>query len=190
MAERLLPPTEVLADMHDQRVELVEPTAVTRGMSLKHPSNVFVLGVSTDPTVATEQSLRVGVYDEDRVLARVQENRIGGFRPYTEDREKLLPQLDRGGREHAADRSLVLAVEKLAEGFELSRLLSEITGGANQSLEPWQGGALDSPRRQQTRRTELSEGKLDVFPGRVLGQNGADDDFKRSLPGPPVLGAE
>jgi hypothetical protein len=80
-------------------------------------------------------------------------------------------------------------MNKASEGFELAGLLAKVAGGANQTSEAGGGYALDGAKRKKPFAVKIGDGTLDVGPGSVLSENGADDDLKAGAAGPPVLRA-
>lgn len=95
----------------------------------------------------------------------------------------------RGSAEHAGERAGIVLVNEESKGFELAGLLAEVARGTNQTSKTGGGNALDGAKRKKSFAAKIGDGALDIGPGSVLGENGADDDLKAGAAGPPVLGA-
>ena len=101
---------------------------------------------------------------------------------------------DRGGQELVwrtclVERAAVGVEEKFHEGLESFGLLAEVAGGAEECCKLTRMGRGGWHRREQASGAQIANGALDVGPGSVLGEDGADDDFEASAAGPPVLRA-
>jgi len=90
----------VLANGNKQCVHLIEDLRIL-WQSIHHKLlNLSVGFVALDEQVSCENTARIGAHDKHRLIARVEENRIGRLRPDSWDLEELSAQ-DRGvGSEH------------------------------------------------------------------------------------------
>src|SRR5690348_6816289 len=95
----------LFADLDDERMEFVE---VLRARERNRPAfdegtfdcdADFIVGRGSGKNlVPGEEPLRIGVHDEDWIVAGVQQNGVCGFRADAIKREQLLPEyLDFGG---------------------------------------------------------------------------------------------
>ena len=151
----------------------------------------FLVGhVLGDEAVTGKDALGVGVDNEDLFVAGIKKDGIGGLRADTVNGEELFAQLGGGGPEHARERTGIFRAKKADEGFQFFCFLAEVAGRANQRGEAAQGNAFQSERSEQTPAAEIGDGALDVGPGGILGEDGADDNFEGRFCRPPILRAE
>src|ERR1700691_1094421 len=95
----------ILSGVDDQGVKFVEALHVTRKLALEHPADILILCVFSSPTVPQEHAFGVGIDDEHRVIACIQENGIGRLRTNAEYAEQLLSKHDRGSFKHPLKRA-------------------------------------------------------------------------------------
>jgi len=67
--------------------------------------------------------------------------------------------------------------------------LTEASGGAEMAGELGRGDIADSGGGQQLGASQVGDGAFDVFPGSVLREDCAYDNFEAGAAGPPVLRA-
>ena len=134
-----------------------------------------------------ENATRVGVDDEDGMIAGVKKNGVCRFWADAVDLEELFAKL-RGRRgEHSLEGIAVLLLEEVDEGLELARFLPEITGAANETGQAKKGNFLERGRSEEFRGVEVGDGVRGVHPGGVLDEDGTNDDFEGAPGGPPAL---
>src|SRR5215510_5867333 len=78
-AVRVRPTAMLLASFDDKRVEFVEDLVITRESGFECCAELFITGLRMRKAVAFEDTAGVGVDDEDRMLAGVEEDRVRGF---------------------------------------------------------------------------------------------------------------
>jgi hypothetical protein len=66
--------------MDDESVEFVEELRVGGKGDLKYLSDFFIGGLGVAEAVALQDPARIGVHNENGVLAGVKENGVGSFR--------------------------------------------------------------------------------------------------------------
>jgi|SRR6516225_11131147 len=134
-----------------------------------------------------ENATRVGVDDEDGMIAGVKKNGVCRFWANAVDPEELFAKLGGGCGEHGLEGIAVLLLKELDEGFELARFLAEITGGANETGQAKNGNFCKGGGSEQFRGAEMGDGARGVYPGGVLDEDGTNDDFEGGPGGPPAL---
>jgi hypothetical protein len=137
--------------------------------------------------MTTQNSPRVGVHNKDGAVPCVKKDAIGRFWADAVHLQELLPQLGGGCAEHRLKRTAVRFAQKSDESFELAGLLAIVTRRADQACQPGQSGYFDLGRGEQAGLAQVRDRELGIFPGGVLDQDGADDDFEGSATGPPTL---
>lgn len=130
----------------------------------------------------------VFVHNEVWELEGVAEDGISGFRPNSVYGKEVFSQFFR------TISILVLnsmnaeshGIEPLEEGFQLFRFLVVVPCASDQHSElfPWKGSHFSGI--QEPPFFEVPNSLFHVLPAGVLGQDGPDDDLKRSVPWPPV----
>jgi len=182
-----------LAGLDDESVEFVEELGIAWELGFNERANLFVgaarisLHFGREEIVAFEDAARVSVDNEDEVPASVKEDGVGGFRADAADGEELIAQSCGGGGEETVERTAVIFIKKSDERFEGFGLLAEIARGAEVLGERGGRDAVDGGRGEKLCCAKVGDGAFDVFPGGVLREDGADDDFEAGTAGPPVL---
>ena len=69
-----------------------------RQCSLKHIPDLFVAGLFGKNAMAGDDSARISVHYENRMIAGVQQDRVGSFRADAMQTEKFFPQIVRRTR--------------------------------------------------------------------------------------------
>ena len=186
-AVRILRSAVVLAGVNDQGVEFIVQRRVGGKVALEEMAEVFVTAVRFAQAMTFEQAPRVGVNDEDRMVAGVEQDGVGGFRPDAVDREQLFAQRRGWHAEHFGERAVVLLSEKADECFQFLRFLAEVAGRADELGEFGEWDCFDRAGLEELRAVEVGDGRFDVGPRGVLDQDSADDDLEAGSAGPPVL---
>ncbi len=83
----------------------------------------------------------------------------------------------------------MLPLQEADKLFQLPCFLPEVAGRADQSSEFLERDPLQGIEREQFFVPQGDDGALDVCPGGVLRQDGADDNLESCSAGPPMLGA-
>ena len=134
-----------------------------------------------------ENAARVGVDDEDGMIAGVKKNGVCRFWADAVDPEELFAKLGGGRGEHGLEGIAVLLLKELDEGFEPARFLAEITGGANETGKAKKGNSCEGGGSEEFRSAEIGDGARGVHPGGVLDEDGTNDNFEGCPGGPPAL---
>jgi hypothetical protein len=167
-----------LADLHDLRVELVVETDVLRQRRLEKPLHAVVVDVLRRQPVPREEPLRVGVDHERRPVQRVEQDRVGRFRPDPIEVQQL-------GAQDVERRLRIVAQPPRDDRLQALRLEVVVAGGPDDLGEATDVDVADALGIEQLRALEVVDGLLDVGPGGVLGEDGADDDLEGGIRGPP-----
>jgi hypothetical protein len=181
---------EMFASLNDQSVKFVEELVIARKTGFERGAELLVGGFGMCEVVSFEDAASVGVNDEDRVLPGVEQDGVSGFWANAAKTEKLLAKDFRGRGEEAIERAVVFNEEKISEGLESFGLLAVVAGRAEARGELRGRDLTDCLWRQEFLVTEIGDNAFDVFPGRVLSQDGANDNFETGAARPPVLAAQ
>ena len=84
----------------------------------------------------------------------------------------------------------VVCVKKSDEGFEGGGFAQHESGGSDEVAEIGFGNGAQAVDGEDAAGFEVRDRALDGFPGGVLGEVRADDDFEGGFGGPPLLGSE
>jgi hypothetical protein len=134
-----------------------------------------------------EDSARIGIHDKNRMIAGIQQDGVGRFRPYPMNGQKLFPHNSGWSLKHFAERPVMLRSQKSDKLFQFAGLLTEVAGRTDQTSELAQRNAFHGFHSQELFLSQGGDGPLDVRPGRILRQDRADNDFKSCSARPPVL---
>lgn len=154
---------------HDQRVILIEELGAPGKLDQKELLKLFVGDLWADKPKAREDALRISVYDEDRPVRSVEQDRVCCLWTDAPDREQLGSQSLCGLGEHRAHIAAVMTIQMLDERFEFPRFLAEVPSGEDQLRELFFGELRESLRREGVVLFEIPYGALDVLPIRRLG---------------------
>ena len=139
--------------------------------------------------VAFKDAARVGVHDEHGVFASVEEDGVGGFRADATQGQELFAKSGGRSGEKTIKRAAMVFVQEGHEVFEGFGFLAVVTGGTEMSGKPDRRDFLDGGRGEQPGTAQVGDGTFDVFPGRVLREDSAYDNFEAGAARPPVLRA-
>lgn len=95
------------ACFNDQRMELVVVIGKFRigirrlKVAFDKSAYLFVFGIRSRNTVSLKNAFRICIDNEDRKLARIEQDRVRGFRTYAVKFEQLASQIFKWPREHA-----------------------------------------------------------------------------------------
>src|SRR5260370_18786834 len=134
-----------------------------------------------------EDSARIGIHDENRMIGGIEQAGVGRFRLYPMNGQKLSPHNSGWSLKHFAERPVMLRSQKPDKRFQFAGLMTEIAGRTDQTRELAQRNAFHGFHSQELFLSQRSDGPLDVRPGRILRQDRADNDFKSCSARPPVL---
>ena len=108
---------EMFAGVDDKSVKFVVELVVERKSGVEELAEVFVAGFVLSEAVAFEDAAGVRVDHENRVLAGIEKNGIGGFWSDAVQGKELLTK-NRGRRsEESGERAAVFAAKKLHKGL-------------------------------------------------------------------------
>src|SRR6266487_1699551 len=137
--------------------------------------------------MALRNSSSVGVNHENRMLSGVEQNRVGSFGTYVFESKEFIAEFGSGLREHFLQRTAIGSIEECHKQFEASRLLAEVTRGADQCLQTPNRDSANPGNAQYVSGTQFVEREFNIRPVRILREIGSDDDLKLSPRRPPML---
>jgi hypothetical protein len=190
------------ADLDDERVKFVVVAgeggtvfmgALGRKGLLGEGLDVGVFGFFRCEAVADYDAAQIFVDDHGGRIEGVEQDGIGGFGTDAGKGEQLLADGKRrseGSRAEGFDVAAVARIEKGNEGLEGCRFAEHESGGADEVTKVCFGDCAQAVDREDAARFEIGDGALDTFPGGVLCEVCADDDFEGGLGWPPLLRAE
>ena len=82
-----------------------------------------------------EDSARIGIHNENRMLAGVEQDGIGSFRTNAVNSKELFAQDGGWSSKHLAERAVMLRSQKTDKLFQLAGLLSKVARRADQASE-------------------------------------------------------
>src|ERR1700681_2293961 len=135
---------------------------------LEQLSDMVISHRARNNLVPFQNAPRVSVHHKNGVIAGIQQNRVGGFWPYTIEREQFVAELGRWLCEHPLERSAITRIEKAHKCFQPLGFLPEITRWADQLLKLTPRRAPDSADGQKPRFPKVAERLLNVRPRSVL----------------------
>jgi hypothetical protein len=188
-AERIGFAAEMFAGVDDQRMEFVKELVAAGERGFEGDAEFLMRGFGVREMVALEDAAGIGVHHENGVFAGVKEDGVSGFRANAAQGQESFAKSGGGCCEKTMERAAVVFVEEGYEGFESFGFLAEVPGGTKVWGELRRRNFLDSGGGQQLGAAQVGDGAFDVFPGSVLGKDGAHDDFETGTAGPPVLWA-
>jgi len=136
-------------------------------------------GRGLEKLVALGDAAQILIGDGDGMAEGVKQNGVGCLGADAGQGQQACAQGGCGAGGEAIERTRELLVEHRDEGFERGRLARVKAGGLNEALQLFDG----------ERAQAVDERAFDGFPCGVLREVGAEDDFKGSFCGPPMLGA-
>lgn len=181
---------ERLADGNEERVVFVVQSCAGRQRPHEQNLNGIVAGVRGDQAMTRKDSPGIGVHDEGRDLARVEQNRIRRFRSDAGDGEELLSEARGLPCKHPVEAEPVTGPEVAEEMPEPCGLYVIIPCRPDERGQPVPGERGKPGGREDPRPTEVGKCLRDVRPGGILGQDGADDHLEAGPPRPPSLGPQ
>src|SRR6185312_7794943 len=119
------------------RAEFLHCELLRRGGAkrlLDEKADLVIFGFCRDDAVALEDATSIGIHDKDRMVAGVKQDGVGGFRAHAIQGQQFCTQLCSGLSEHSVERAGIVQVEEPDKGFQLLRLLPEVTGRSNKLL--------------------------------------------------------
>jgi len=143
-----------------------------------HRANFFVTGFFMDDSMTEQNAARVCVYDEDRMIARVEQDGVGGFRANAVEFQQLGSELCSRLGKHAVQRSRILPVKECDERLEIARFLAEVAGRPHERFKFIERQITHCADAESVGATQVDQGFLHVAPIGVLREISADDHFK------------
>ena len=140
--------------------------------------------------MAKEDTSGIGIDDEGRAFGGVEEHAISGFGADSGDCQKPLPNSVKFSGKEKVEGTLIFFNEDLQKGTEASGFDSEIAGWPDPFGQGFFRNLPQGKRGKGLFFFETLDGAFDVFPVGVLGEDGADTNFKRGISRPPTLMAE
>jgi hypothetical protein len=181
--------TEILADVHDEGVKFVEELVLGGKLGLKPFTDFVVRKLGVRVAVAFENATSVGVDYEYGMSAGVEKDGVGGFRADAGQLQELIAKDCGGSSEKAGEGAAVRVEKKVYERLNRFGFLPEVAGRAEKLGQSRCANTTDGLWREHACAAQVANGALDVGPGSVLREDGADDNFETSSAGPPVLRA-
>ena len=185
------------ADSNGERMCFIEKLGVIgwgikrEGVACKRNERLiaFVAARVQDQLMAVGDAAKVFVGQRDGVSESVKQDGIGRFPADTGESQKPAAKVCGWTGRKQFERASELVVHKGNKCFERRRLASVKAAGTNESLQMFKRDRTEPIEAQGSGGSKVGKRTFDGFPCGVLGEIGADHDFKGSLSGPPVLWA-
>jgi hypothetical protein len=159
-------------------------------MSLDERAGVLVAGSFGEESVDGQQAARVRVGDEHRAARRVQQDRVHGLGTEPDDRQHLPAQGEERRAAHAFEAAAEALEEPPRERLQSARLEPIGPRGPDHLGQLAFGERGETLGTQQPARAQRGDRAGGARPRGVLGEDGADRDFKWSTGRPPALRPE
>ncbi len=143
--------------------------------------------------VTRNDAAQVFIDDHRGRVEGIQEDGVGCFGTDAGERQQFFANLVRGtagGFLEVLDGSAVFLIKKGDEGLQRCRLAQHETGGPDEIAEFLFGNRAEGGDGKDIASFEAGNRAFHAFPGGVLGQVGADNDFESGFRGPPLLRTE
>jgi len=179
-----------LADGDQERVVLAVEPGIGGQVRFEEGPDGLGGGGGRDHAMTRQHASGIGVHDEDRTAARIEQDRVRGLGTETGHRqERRLQSVDVLGAEpsHAAAEA---GLHEAHEGAQAPCLDPEGPGRADQPRERSFGDRRQPAGCQEAALAERAERSLDVGPRRVLGEDRSRRDLEWRSPRPPLLPPE
>ena len=143
-----------------------------------------------DDFMPAQNAVRIGINDKNRFPGCIQNHGISGLRPDPLDGQQFFPQECCRLAKEQIKITIPFFVNQGKKILQTLCLDIIIPCRPNIFGQLFLGKGRHCRKGQQTVFFQVGNGPFNIFPIGILGQNGPDHDFKWSLPGPPVRGAE
>src|SRR5213594_316683 len=185
-ARRFHAATQGLRVAHEERVVLLIRRQVPGNPLLEVSLDRAIFAGPEESDPATDP-FGVRIDDEDRVAARVQQDRVRGLRADAILSKQVRTHLVHGAGEVTGEVASGTVEQMPAERSETSGFRLVQACDPHVSSDDGHRCFRERPNLEQAGLLQISDRDLDVPPGGLLHQKGADDCFDRRLGGPPVL---
>ena len=157
---------------------------------MKHrlPGIVAVGAAGGGDANAPHYANRIGVNDKRRPAGGVHQNIIGRFGADAVNGQQLPPQGVRIGCEQRLQAATVAVAQVGGKGFQLAGFGVVVARRTDDGRQVVHRPAVDGRPVVNARLPEVSQRLFHIAPGGGLGENGAGDNLKGTVAGPPALG--
>jgi hypothetical protein len=138
--------------------------------------------------VTNRDAAEVFIRDGDGVAESVQQDCVSGFGAHSGECEQPVAKKMGVSRGETLEGSGKLRVEHGDEGLQGGSLARVETRWLDELLQLGEGEGAQAVDAERAGAAEIGQRDLDGFPGCVLSEVRADDDFEWGLRGPPELG--
>lgn len=172
--------------MYDLRVIFIVELGPLGEMLHEHLADLFVFFFASQQADTFEDSSCVGVDHKGRAIGCIEQDGVGGLRTDPRPGEKPCSRGIQWSAAEIRQRALPLLLQVLGKVLQAECFLPKKTGWPDQLLELANREGCQLFNGEDIGVVEIPDGLLDVAPGGVLGQDSANDDFERTVSGPPV----
>ncbi|HUZ47409.1 MAG TPA: hypothetical protein VMW54_12310 [Terriglobia bacterium] len=185
-----LPLAKTFSGFDQKSMELIKHSLIARQMLVQELLRGGIVVAGLDQAMARQDAARIGVGDEEGLLAGVKQDGIDGLRPQASQFEQL--DAERPGRtgKEFSERSPVSSLEPLDKGLNGARLLPKVAGGADAGFKFRGGSGAQALPLKESAVLKAADRHGDIPPRRVLSEDSAEDDLQASARRPPALRAE
>jgi hypothetical protein len=174
------------AHCYGERMELIEEMDLAcrrigrEGLARELDEGLVALatGRRCEQPMADGDAAQIFVGDGNGVIESVEKDCVGSFRTNPGKREQTGAERCSWSGCKLVERTRELFVEHGDKCLERGGLAGVESRGANESLQIFERDRPEPIERQRACCSKVGQGTLDGFPGGVLGEIGAEDDFK------------
>lgn len=181
---------KTFSGFNQKSMELIKHSRIAWQMLVQELLRGGIVVAGLDQAMARQDAARIGIGDEEGLLAGVKQDGIDGFRPQASQFEQLDAERPRRTGKELAERSPVSSIEPLDKGLNGARLLPKVAGGTDAGFEVRGGSGAQSVPLEESAFLKAADRYGDIPPRRVLSEDSAEDDLQASACRPPALRAE
>lgn len=183
-------PAELFSESNKKGVVFVKEWDACRKILHEQILDLAVGRIPRNQAVPSQDSASVGIHHENRFLESIEQNGVGCLRTNAGKTQKFFPESIQRPASHAAEISAIVLLEVRHKNLQPPGLLVEIAAGPDESAQTPHRNCGEPIRRQRPCLFKIGDGGRGIGPIGILGEDGADGNFERRLPGPPMLGTE
>ncbi len=179
-----------LPGFDEQCVKFIKKPCISRQVPMEELLCGSIPVPAGEQLMPCQDTAGVGVGDEKRKIARIEQDGVRRFRAHTAKGQQLRTRKFRRLVEERVQGTIVAGFKPLDQGPDGACFLAKISRWANaffdiDSRSPAQTVPAEKPGGSKT-----ANGSGSILPARILGEDGAEDDLQASACRPPALGTE
>ncbi len=190
LAFGFLPLAISLPDFNQQRVKLIKQARIGRQVSMKKLLCGSIPIPGGEQLMPRQDSASVGIGDEKRMIARIEQDGVCRFRAHPAKGQQLRTrEFGRLGEERVQGTT-VGGIKPLDKGPYGACFLPEISRRADAFFDLAGRSMPQTLPAEKPGGSKTANGPRSILPVRILSKDGAEDDLQASACRPPALGTE